>query len=238
MESNGQAEQANQEQQQADQQLPQSKVDELVAGAKQKGKQQAQEELEQLRKEKEQLQKTYEEAKQQAGTMGGMQQQPDMEKIRNQVYQDIWQDFEKQQSEYQQEQQQEEAKRIAAEYDKRMKQGPEQFEDFEDVVKGFDPQSFPNIVMLATQMDNTPGIIYELAKNPNKLATMSHLAERSPQVAQNAMQKLNESIQANTQAQQQAQQVSEPLSRLQSSPKAQDTGSPNSVADFKKLFRG
>lgn len=228
---------------QEEQYLPQSQVDKLMARAKNKGKekgqQEMQEELQKLQEENERLKNAQQQAGQQAGSMGGMQEPVDTEQIKKQVYNDLMNDLEQKQTEQQQEQMEQEAKRLANEYHTRMQNGNNQFSDFDDVMKDFDPGAFPNLVYLATQVDNTPGVMYELVKNPTKLASMSHLAEKSPQQAMQAMKRINDSIQANQQAQQQEQAASEPVSRLQSNPmKGQDTGSPNSVQDFKKLYRG
>jgi len=84
--------------------------------------------------------------------------------------------------------------------------------------------------------------MYEIAKNPQKLATLAVLSERDPRAAQAMMSKVSQSIKANEQAkaQEQQAQVNSPLNRLQSSPVGQDTRSVHeySVSDFKKMFRG
>jgi len=241
--SNGMAEmeqaQEHAQQPQAEEQyVPQSKVNELMSGAKRKAEERSKAELEQLRQEHERLKQAYEQAQQQAGSMGGMQQQPDIEQIRKQVYDDVLSDFEKQQREYQEQQTQEQAQKIAQTFHTRMARGKDKYDDFDSVMQKFNPAAFPNLVSLATQVDNTEDVLYEAVKNPTKWATLSTLATHDPQAGLHALQEMSDSIQRNEQAQANYQPVQEPLNRIQSSPKASDTGSPNSVADFKKLFRG
>lgn len=129
--------------------------------------------------------------------------------------------------------QEEEANKFVQKYSSKMSQGKEFFNDFEEVMGDFVPQAFPQIVYLATQEENTPAIMYELAKNPSKLAAMHTLAMTHPALAEKEMRKLSQSISANQQALQQNVAVEPPLSRLKSSQNNGVDMGKMSIADFK-----
>lgn len=100
-----------------------------------------------------------------------------------------------------------------------MDESRKNYEDFDDVVSKFNPEGFSNLVYTVAQMPNSGDIIYELVKDPDKLASVDRLLERSPQLAHAQLAKLSQSISANRAAVDQASQyhVSEPLSPLQPS---------------------
>lgn len=127
----------------------------------------------------------------------------------------------------------EEANKLVAKYSSKMAQGKEHFNDFEEVMGDFAPQAFPQIVFLAAQEENTPQIMYELAKNPLKLASLQKLAETHPVLAEKEMKKLAASINQNQQAQAQIANTQAPLSRLKSSSSTGVDSGKMSIADFK-----
>jgi hypothetical protein len=97
----------------------------------------------------------------------------------------------------------------------------------------FVPQAFPQLVYLAAQEENTPAIMYELAKNPMKLASLQTLAQTHPALAEKEMKKLALSISQNQQAVQGNVAAQPPLSRLKSSQNNGVDSGKMSVADFK-----
>ena len=211
--------------------LPKSRVEELVKKAKLKGRDSMQAELDALKAENETL-------KASGGSMGGMAAPVDPDQIINAVMAKM---AEKQQADSEQrarEEMEKEAQRVADTYHARMASGKETYEDFDDVMADFNPAAFPNLVYLASQVDNTPAVMYELMKNPSKWATIAVLSERDPKAAQNMLGKISASIVANEQAKANERDVAPPLSRLSSSPTGQDSGKPSSVRDFKRMFRG
>lgn len=127
----------------------------------------------------------------------------------------------------------EEANKLVAKYSSKMAQGKEFFNDFEEVMSDFAPQAFPQLVFLAAQEENTPAIMYELAKNPMKLASLQKLAEMHPGLAEKEMKKLAQSISQNHQAVQENVSVQPPLSRLKSSQSTGVDSGKMSIADFK-----
>lgn len=210
--------------------LPKSRVEELVKKAKLKGRDSMQSELDALKAENAAL-------KNNAGSMGGMPVPVDPEAIKQQILGDLKKQFQEASERRAQEDMDKEAKKIAETYHARMSSGKEAFEDFDTVMADFNPAAFPNLVYLASQVDNTPAVMYELMKNPSKWATVAVLSERDPQAAQNMISKMSASIKANEQAKAQEKEVAPPLGRLSSSPTGQDNGQ-KEVRDFKAMFRG
>ncbi len=102
--------------------------------------------------------------------------------------------------------------------------GKEKISDFEDVMKDFDASAFPQLALLAGRMDNTAEIMYELTKNPEKLARLDHLATRSEKLATKELEKLSQSIAKNEQAMLDNVTTNAPLSRLKSSTAGADSG--------------
>jgi len=116
-------------------------------------------------------------------------------------------------------------KDVADSYMEKMS-GPKPYDDFDDVTDGFDPGAFPQIVYLVAKMNNAPEIVYELSKNPQKLAYIDSLAKSSPKFAQKELQKIGASIDANKQALMDEQQAKTmpPLNRMTPSLKTGSSG--------------
>jgi len=209
--------------------LPISRVEELVKKAKLKGRDSMQAELDALKSENEKL-------KNNSGSMGGMPIPVDKEALKQEVLNDLRQQFQEANEKRAQEEMDKEAKKIADTYRSRMSAGKEEYEDFDEVMADFNPASFPNLVLLASQVDNTPAVMYELVKNPSKWATLAILSDRDPHAAQNMINKISSSIKANQQAKASEKEVPSPLGRLSSSTTGQDGGEP-SLRDFKRMYR-
>lgn len=219
--------------------LPASRVNEIVRKEKHRVERKMQEQLDAAQQQIAQLQASQQAAPaaapqgQQMGGMGGQQQGMSPEQIQAQVMQAIQAEMQKKQQEEQKAQLAREVEQVANQYYAKMAQGKDAFDDFEAVTADFDPAAFPELVYLANESDDTAGIIYELRKNPNKLATLDALVQRSPQMARAEMVKLANSIKANKEAVATAKQPSDPLSRLKPSQAGADNGAPKSVRDFR-----
>ncbi len=157
----------------------------------------------------------------------------DASSLKNEIKQEFMQEMEQQRREAEETYVRGELDKKAQQYHLKMGKGSELFEDFKEITSDFEPQSFPNAVFLATEMENTPEIMYELAKNPSKLLEIEQLAERAPQMAKKLLAKLGQSISANLQAKQNVPDVPAPLSRLKSSTVGVDTGK-KTVQDLRK----
>lgn len=207
--------------------VPQSKVNDIVAAK--------------LHKEREALEAQYR-GQQSTGSMGGMQSQSSFDKdALMEEMKSTWRaEIEKQQREAMEAQQRAQIDALAKDYLEKMKQGPELYEDFQEVTKGFSPAKYPQVTILAGQMENTADIIYELKKNPQKLTHLHVLALTDEEEAQAEMTRLSKSIKRNEEALANNTKSPTPLSKIKSSARAgQDTGK-RTVSDMRKdpRFRG
>ncbi len=221
--------------------LPASQVNELIKKAKRKGEQKMQEQLDAAKQQIEQLQtqnaqqglqNTAQTGSPQQAPQQGQQQGVDPQQVMQQVMQQIEMKQQEDQAKRHQEQIEQEVNQVAQQYFGKMAQGKDMFDDFEAITADFNPAEFPQLVFLANQMDNTPAIIYELRKNPGKLADLAVLVEKSPNMARNELSKLSESIKRNDEAKRNLQEPQDPLNRLKPSPVGTDNGT-KSVRDFK-----
>lgn len=216
--------------------LPASQVNELVKKAKRKGEQKMQEQLDAANQQIQQLQAQQAQQQVQNVAQTGSQQPPqqqqpqgqqggiDAQQIQQQVMQMLQQKQQEDEAKRHQEQIEQEVNQVAQQYFGKMAQGKDMFEDFEAITADFNPAEFPQLVFLANQMDNTPAIIYELRKNPGKLADLAVLVEKSPSMARNELSKLSESIKRNDEAKRTLQEPQDPLARLKPSPTGTDNG--------------
>lgn len=108
---------------------------------------------------------------------------------------------------------------VSNSYLSKIEQGKSTYDDFEDVTKDYDPTAFPQLTYLVAGIDNAADVIYDLSRNPLKLAGLDRLAEKNPRQAQAELLKLSRSIAENRQAKsdEDSQSVAAPLDRLQSS---------------------
>lgn len=214
--------------------LPVSRVNELVKKAKWDGERKMQEQLEQAKQQIEQLQ--GQQAQQPVPQQGAQQGQQQGQQMSPEQLQQIMQMMQQKQQEEEaarhQEQLQKEVDQVAQQYYGKMAQGKDLYEDFEAIAGGFEPAAFPQLVFLANQSDNTAAIIYELQKNPSKLASLQVLVEKSPSMARNEIAKLSQSIKANLDAKANLQEAKEPLDRMKPSPTGTDNGA-KTVRDYK-----
>jgi hypothetical protein len=132
------------------------------------------------------------------------------------IYQQVQERFNR---EMQERQFQQEMTNVANSYHAKMDHGRKAYSDFDEVTKDFDPTSFPQLIYLVSGLENAGDIIYDLSRNPSKLATLDLLAQRSPRLAHAELAKLSGSISQNNMARKEAEQGAtlEPLSPLQPS---------------------
>ncbi len=167
--------------------------------------------------------------------IGGMQQGVDEEKVYQNVYNRMQAEQEKKRKDDEQASLRADADRLAGQYVEKMAIGSTLYEDFEKVTSEFNPSAFPQIVFLAANLDNTAEVMYDLAKNPQKLATIDYLAQRDAKSAYAQLQKLSESIKTNQQARDNNPQAMAPLPRIQPSVTAGADSGGLSVEDYKRM---
>ena len=217
--------------------LTQTKVNELIGRAKQSAYDKAKREI--MEEAAQQAQAIEQE---QAQAPAPQQQQaaqaPQVDE--EQLYQSIREKL--LQEEAAQKQQQEEyavkVNKIAQDYFSKMSGGGEMFDDYTEVMKEFDPSQFKELILLTAQMDNTLPIMYELAKNPQNLATLDHYARSGNyDFAQKLLNDLDKSISGNQKAMQDNRTANSPLDRLKPSPGSGVDGSAMSIRDYKAKYR-
>ena len=164
-------------------------------------------------------------------SMGGMTQ-PSMDEIYQQVEQRLMQKAQEHQQENARKAQEAEMQKVADNYFTKLSNGNEMFEDFNEVMGDFRHEAFPEVIYLASEMENTPQIMYELAKNPSKLATIYSLAKADPIQAKKALKKLSDSISMNEQAAEEYVPTNAPLTKPKPSQVGTEKGL-NSIKDYK-----
>ena len=92
------------------------------------------------------------------------------------------------------------------------------------------------IVEFANNMENTGEVMREILDNTGKMGNLLNLA-RQPQVLQQAMMELSNSIKTNQDALAQEKQAQDPMSQLKPSTSAGMDNSAMSVSDFRKMFK-
>ena len=160
--------------------LTASQVNELVKRAKRKGEQKMQEQLDATRQELDQLKAQQGQQQAPVEQQQGQQQAPqglDPAALQQLVAQQIAQQQEEQMRKQHEEQMHQEVNNVAKQYFGKMAQGTTLYEDFDAITADFNPAEFPQLVYLANELDNTAAVIYELRKNPGKLAQLATLVK-------------------------------------------------------------
>lgn len=107
-------------------------------------------------------------------------------------------------------------------------------DDFKEMTARFKPDRFKDIFFMANSYENTPAIIYELGKNPEKLAQIKMMMESDPDMAKVMMDNLSKSIQLNEDALNNNKSADSPLGRPRPSLAAGADSGQMSLADLKK----
>ena len=107
-------------------------------------------------------------------------------------------------------------------------------DDFKEMTSRFKPDKFKEIFFLANSYDNTPAIVYELGKYPEKLLEIDRAMERDPDLAKIMMDRLAESIKFNEEAKENNKSAEPPLSRPKPSLSAGSDSGQMSLADLKR----
>lgn len=119
--------------------------------------------------------------------------------------------------------QQEEANRIVKELSEKFVKAESQLPDFKDVITSFRFENTPEILRAANMFENSGEILYDLAKNPNKIGALLALGDRDPDAMVRQLKDLSSSIQKNVKATQ-TKFPNEPLQSLKPSNLGTDSG--------------
>jgi hypothetical protein len=122
---------------------------------------------------------------------------------------------------------------VLTNFSNQMSTGKGKYSDFDETVGNLgDLKNIPHVVQLATESGIAGDVMYELGKNPGKVATLTTLAYVNPHLAGIEMKKLADSIKTNEAAAKQPQ-ADEPLDQVKPSTVGTDNGS-NAVRDLRK----
>jgi hypothetical protein len=125
------------------------------------------------------------------------------------------------------------AHQIANEFLAKLESGKDKYPDFDKTIESLELSTIPQVVQLANTVDNTSDVMYELGKNPHKVAGLLSLSQLgNGRLAILEMKRLSDSIKQNQQASQQPIPP-EPLSQLKPSNVGTDSGVP-SIRDLRK----
>lgn len=124
------------------------------------------------------------------------------------------------------------AQQVVNQFVEKMETGKEQYEDFDQVVEQLNLPTMPQVIHYANALPNTSDIMYELGKNPSKVASLMNVIQYTPQLASQEFKKLSDSITANKEAVN-AKKAKEPLSQVEASYTGVDSGD-SSVSDLRK----
>lgn len=138
--------------------------------------------------------------------------------------------------------QEQEAARIATDFFTKVNAGKANIPDFDTVMSNVDLGSIPYHVQLASMVDNTAEVMYELAKNPVKIGQLQTLididmrAGRTPKLALAELQKLSQSIKDNAQASKQ-REPNQPLGQMRPSNAGTDSKGPLTASDYRRRYK-
>lgn len=101
---------------------------------------------------------------------------------------------------YQQNLQQQQAEKIANNYLHNVGSARPEYEDFDETIKLFNPAEESHLTYLLSERPDAGHILYDLMKNPRKLADLSVLSQRYPEHAVKMIAELGDSIKENRKA--------------------------------------
>jgi hypothetical protein len=115
------------------------------------------------------------------------------------------------------------AQKVIDSFNSKMSRGADKYPDFQEKTSKIPLGKFLPIVQLATEVDNTEDVMYELATNKGKMGNIMALYNSAPEVAMEAINELSQSIKAN----QTNVRVNKPLSQIKPTATAVDNGMPS-----------
>jgi len=126
------------------------------------------------------------------------------------------------------------ANNVLASFAQQMGAGKGKYSDFDETVaKLGDLRHLSHIVQYATEQGNAEDIMYELGRNPTKVASLTTLAYINPELAKYEMRRLSESIKQNESAKN-IPIPNDPLSQMKPSTAGTDSGKADSVSDWRR----
>lgn len=128
------------------------------------------------------------------------------------------------------------AHQTLANFANQMNTGKGKYSDFDETVANLgDLKNISHVVELATDTGIAGDVMYELGRNPGKVASLTTLAYINPHLAKIEMKKLSDSIKTNEKGSE-APSVAEPLSQVKASTVGTDNGS-KTIRDLRKKYK-
>jgi hypothetical protein len=128
------------------------------------------------------------------------------------------------------------ARKTGDEIEHKISSVKEKYTDHEDTIKKLNllkiAEYSPEFVYMINSLDNAGDVLYDLGKNPTKLAPLLSLSKTHPELAADSLRSLSESIKDNEKALK-AQSPSDPLSQIKPSPTKTDNGS-MTISDLRR----
>lgn len=119
-------------------------------------------------------------------------------------------------------------------FTQQMHAGKGNYSDFDETVANLgNLQAIPQVVQLAAESGIAGDVMYELGRNPGKVASLTTLAYINPHLAQIEMKKLADSIKKNQQDSK-SPTAAEPLSQVKPSTTVGTDNGSNAVRDLRK----
>ena len=155
--------------------------------------------------------------------------------MRNMVAEELAKKQQEMQEEQNKKQQAEFAHQTLMQLRTKISAAQQEIPDYDKVTGNYDFSKMPEVLWYANQFPNGGHLLYELSKNPSKMALI-HGVKDNPDVAMAALRELSNSLEANKAA---ANTVlpPDPLSQVKPSTSGVDSGS-GSVRDYKEFYRG
>jgi hypothetical protein len=206
--------------------LHQHQLNDLLKEQRERGYRKAQQELVTQQGLQQPQQQSPQPPQQMQGSMGGMPAAANPDDVRRMVSEQLAEQHRMAQGQH-----------IVNSFMGKMEHGKTKYPDFnEKISKLGDLKNIPAIIQLAEHVDNTHDVMYDIASNPHKLASLNELARINPALAFEEIRNLSSSIKANDDASNQAR-PSEPLSQLKSSVTNGSGKAGGSVAYYKNKYR-
>ena len=214
----------------AERMVPQSEVDRLVVGVK---KETAEKEWAKHQAEIEKLKQERVASNPEAErNMGGMQM-IDSGRIKQDIMAEMKADREADEARYDEQMRRQKAEEFVRTYQAKLDDGRARYDDFDAIVSEVDPKEFVDVIMLANEQEGTADIMYELARNPDKLVRVAAAHRMSPNQAKRMMKEIAGSMKVNRDAESNHRTTNSPLPRSKPSTAGTSTGELKTVSDFR-----
>lgn len=162
----------------------------------------------------------------------------DQNQIRELV-QSEWQSItEKQRQEAERQHWQSVASKMISDFQQKSEEAKKHIADYDDVMRNVDFMNTPGLFASASQLDNSAEVLYHLANNPRDIPALEALTQSMPGAASAELKRISDRLKQNRNAKN-LPQAPNPIGRIDSDiTDGLGDGTPQTVADFMKIYRG